>query len=377
LLVVPQEEEIGGVAAAIGNLANYLRDRGHDVFFFHPAETLCLRRRMTKLGFRGFRLRLQMPVEQRSPALTVPVFVALLPILLLQLLYLLWRYRIQVINVHYPVDRFVYFAVCRSLLPVSLITSIHGADVFPNGTRAGRYSRWLKFLLATTDRIVAPSKRFRDDFLNVFPELAAKTTFIHHGVNLHEMKALCGDHPIDRGSPYILCISAYKEQKALDVLIRAFPEVSRKHPSIRLTLVGAGHLRREMETLARSLGIGDRVEFLGPKSRREVAQLLRGCEVFVLPSRSETFGIVILEAMAYEKPIVATSVGGIPEIIESGKNGVLVEPDDPAALSEAITAVLDGRELKHSIARNGYRTVERHFRNEYSGSAYEAVFARS
>lgn len=375
LLVVPQDEEIGGVASAVGNLAKYLRTQGHDVFFMHPAAAILLKRKTTRLGFPGFDLRLQMPIEERHPLIGICAFLVLFPMLLVQLVHVLLKHKIDVINVHYPVDRFVYLALCRRILPITLITSVHGADVFPDGRLIGRSSRRFRFLLASSDRIVAPSRQFQNDFLTAFPELSPKTIFIHNGVNLAEMKALDTNDTRYSSAPYVLCISGYKEQKAIDVLVRAFGEVHEKNPSIRLIVAGGGDLRPQLEALAISLGINEQIELLGPQGRAEVARLLRGCEVFVLPSRFETFGIAILEAMAHEKPIVATTVGGIPEIIENGKNGILVQPDNPSALAEAITLVLQNQDLKRSIAREGYVTVRKHFCSEHTGSAYEAVFA--
>ena len=376
LLVIPQDEEIGGVASTVGNLAKYLRKQGHEVFFFHPAAAILLKKKTTRLGFPGFDLRLQMPVEERHPLIGISAFLLLFPILLLQLIRVVLKYRIQVINVHYPMDRFAYFALCRRILPIALITSVHGADVFPDGRSIGQSSRSLKFLLASSDRIVAPSWRFQKHFLTAFPELSRKTIFIHNGVNLAELAALGTDETGHSSTPYVLCISGYKEQKAIDVLVRAFKLVNKENPSTKLILVGAGHLRGQLEALAISLGINEQIEFLGPQGRTEIARLLRGCEIFVLPSRFETFGIVILEAMAYRKAVIATTVGGIPEIIESGKNGILVEPDNPNALAKAINSVLLNQELRGSLAHEGYLTVRKDFRSEQTGSAYECVFER-
>jgi len=123
------------------------------------------------------------------------------------------------------------------------------------------------------------------------------------------------------------------------------------------------------------LGIADKVEFLGRQGRIKVVELLQGCQVFVLPSRSEPFGIVLIEAMACRKPIVATKVGGIPEIIENGRNGILVEPDDDKALADALLTVLKDANLQRQVAENGHATVLERFRSEHTGFAYEALFA--
>jgi len=376
LFVVPQDEESGGVASVVGNLARYLTDQGHQVFSFHPTAAMLLKRKTTKLGFAGFGLRLQMPFGERHPAISILLFIFLFPVGMYQLIRFIFKHKIQVINVHYPADPFVYFALCRRLLPLRLITSIHGADVFPNGKPRQYYPRAFKLLLSSSDLIVAPSVKFRRDFLTVFPQFNFMTAVIHNGIKLTDFEAPYTNPPRETTAPYVLCISAYKEQKAIDVLIRAFKRVVDAHPVVRLVLVGAGPLLGSLENLAASLGIQQKIDFLGPKPRNEVPSLIHGCQVFCLPSRFETFGIVILEAMACKKPVVATTAGGIPEIVENGETGILVEPDDPQALGEALLMMLGDGDLQRDLAANAYRIVRERFQSDDTGSAYEAVFTQ-
>src|SRR5262249_37925675 len=145
-------------------------------------------------------------------------------------------------------------------------------------------------------------------------------------------------------------------------------------PTLKLLLVGDGPLRGELERLALSLGITDRIRFLGLRGRDQVARLIHGCEVFVLPSRSEPFGIVLIEALGCKKPVIATTVGGIPEIIENGKSGILVEPDNPEALAAALTSVLQNESLRLAMACAGNARVREKFSTENTGSSYEALF---
>jgi len=374
LLATPNDEALGGVAYVIGNLARDLQKRGHEIVFLFPGKSIVMRPKTTQFGCRGFELRMQRPLGERNPAISLPAFLILFLIAMVQLIRLSRKCRIQIINVHYPTDCLFYLALCRRILRLSLVTSVHGADVFPGGKPQARYSLGYRFLLSSSDLIVAPSRRLQEDVVRLFPALKDRTLFIHNGVDLGELDGSRSHTKVAR-EPYILCISAYKEQKAIDVLLRAFKLVQRTDASVKLVLAGAGHLRRELEQLAKDLGIRQRVEFLGLQTRPEVAGLLRDCRVFVLPSRFETFGIAILEAMAFKKPVIATRVGGIPEIIEHGKNGILVEADDSDALATALIAVLGDRALQFELATNGSRTVRERFRSEQTSAAYEAVFA--
>jgi glycosyltransferase involved in cell wall biosynthesis len=374
LLVLPSDEEFGGVTSVAGNLARYLQSRGHEVIFLHPANGILLKRKTTKWGFRGFELRLQPPFGERHPIISILAFPILFPLAMYQLMRLIRRHRIQIINIHYPGDGFFYFGLCRRILPIVLITSVHGADFFPNGSPKTRYSQVIRFLLRSSDRIVAPSRSYQEDFLTIFPDLKDNTTFIHNGVNLAELNDSSRNGTRNGQDPYVLCIAQHIEKKGLDVLLHALRRLQCMNLSLKLVLVGDGPLRQQLQMLAASLGIKDKVEFLGQRGRADVVELLRGCEVFVLPSRSEPFGIAIIEALACGKPVVATSVGGIPEIIENRKNGILVEPNNPNALAEGLLTVLKSQALQRVITSNGYLTVQERFRCENTGSSYEAIF---
>ena len=159
------------------------------------------------------------------------------------------------------------------------------------------------------------------------------------------------------------------------MLLRAFALIHDKVPSLKLVLAGDDPLHGQLKHLASALGIANKVEFLGRQGRTQGAILLHGCEVFVLPSRSEPFGIVLVEAMACKKPIVATTAGGIPEIIENQENGILVEPDDEKGLAEALITVLKDENLRMNIAAKAFSTVCERFRVDKTGMGYEALFA--
>jgi glycosyltransferase involved in cell wall biosynthesis len=376
LIAAPHDEEVGGVSYVVGNLAKYFKSRGHDIVFVFPGRAFRAKQRVTRLGFRGFEIRMQVAFGVRHPVISIPAYVVRFPVGLYQLLRLIRKYRIQIINVHYPMGCFYYLALCSRLLSIPLVTSIHGADVFPKGKKSISHPRELNFIFSSSKLIVTPSNAFKKHFLSFCPALRSKTRFIHNGVDLFEIFELSRlVVPIESASvSYVLCVSAYKEQKAIDTLIRAYHRVNAVHPSVKLVLVGAGELRQQLETLAASLGLQQRIEFVGPQARQAIIRLLLGCRVFVLPSRFETFGIAILEAMACAKPVVATNVGGIPEIIDHGATGLLVRPDDPEGLAEAIVKILSEPDLAAKLARNALVTAQKKFKFENTGEAYEAVY---
>jgi len=375
LLVAPDGGEIGGVASVIGNLSRSLQRQGHEVSLFYTGPSTFLRTKTTKAGLPAFELNLQMPFGTRNPILSLILFLIRFPLAMYQMIRLIKRQKIQIVNIHYPADIAWYFALCRKLLSFALVTSVHGADLFPGGREKEKYSWAIRFLLNISDRIVAPSRGFQQDVVRVFSSLKDKIVFIHNGVNLAELYDSYSETVPHFDDPYLLCIAMHNPKKGLDVLLRAFALIQDSHQSLKLVLAGDGPLRSELETLASALGIRDKVHFLGKQGRAVIVKLIKGCELFVLPSRSEPFGLVLAEAMAFKKPVVATTVGGIPEIIRNGVDGILVEPDKPSLLAEAVLKILRDQQLRQSLASSGYTTVTTHFNSEKTALSYESLFS--
>ena len=140
-------------------------------------------------------------------------------------------------------------------------------------------------------------------------------------------------------APVAVSIGRHVPEKGYRHLIDAAALIERAKPGVHWVLVGNGELRNELEAQTRRLGLGSRVHFTG--WRDDVADVLALADVFVVPSESEGFGRVLVEAMSMSRAVVATAVGGVPDIVLAGETGVLVAPADPAALAEAVHALLD------------------------------------
>ncbi|MCI0706866.1 MAG: glycosyltransferase family 4 protein [Ignavibacteriae bacterium] len=169
-------------------------------------------------------------------------------------------------------------------------------------------------------------------------------------------------------------------QKGQEMLLLAAPEILKRHPDTALVIAGdetageKGYAAR-LHELARRLGIERSVVFLPFTDR--VAEFMSALDVFVLPSFSETFGYVLVEAMAMEKPVVATNAGGVPEIIEHGKTGFLVEPRDPAALAQAVILLIEDDTLSVSLGRTARaKALQQYDINRCAQQLLEAISAQ-
>jgi glycosyltransferase involved in cell wall biosynthesis len=181
---------------------------------------------------------------------------------------------------------------------------------------------------------------------------ASKVDVIANGVDCAAFSPRRSTRPLRR----IVMVANLRREKGHDTLIDAAPRVLAAHPDATFLLVGDGSLRDALRRRVAARGLDHAVEFAG--EREDVAALLAASDVFVLPSRSEASPNGLLEAMATGLPIVASTVGGIPELIDSGVDGILVEPDRPATLADALVDVMDRPEWARVLGRAARERAE-------------------
>jgi len=160
----------------------------------------------------------------------------------------------------------------------------------------------------------------------------------------------------------LMAVGSLKAIKGVDVLLDAFAPIVKSEPRARLVIVGDGPDRAALEARARELNIAGQVTFLG--LRDDVHALLRIADALVLASRTEALPTVILEAMASGLPVVASNVGGVPEMVEPDRSGLLVAPENAAALSDALRCVVASEEVRRRLGERGRAIVQERFRIE-------------
>jgi D-inositol-3-phosphate glycosyltransferase len=170
------------------------------------------------------------------------------------------------------------------------------------------------------------------------------------------------DLPVSQ--PLVGVLGRLDPQKGQDEFLRSLPSVLERRPDVCYVIAGdetqgEDGYRAHLVDLARELGVAEHVRFL--PFTENVAEFLAAIDVFVLPSYSETFGLVLIEAMAMQKPVVATSAGGVPEIVENGWDGILVPPRDEKALATAITLLLKNSTLRVSLSRHAREDARKRF----------------
>ncbi|MGE5850235.1 MAG: glycosyltransferase family 4 protein, partial [Candidatus Methylomirabilota bacterium] len=224
------------------------------------------------------------------------------------------------------------------------------------------------------DVVVSTSRYSRKRIVQAYGVPAAKVVIVPELIDLSAwtQEALpCGAAGTD--PPAILTVAHMYPRKNLGLLLNAFACLRDAGVPFQGWLVGDGPSRRAWERLRDSLGLQDRVTFLGTIPRRQLLERYRQAAIFCLPSRQEGFGIVFLEAMACGKPIVAARAAAVPETVADGENGFLVDPDDPEALARALIALLREPELCQEMGEAARRMVERYRADRVAGLFLDTV----
>jgi glycosyltransferase involved in cell wall biosynthesis len=213
--------------------------------------------------------------------------------------------------------------------------------------------RW-PFIFA--DRVIAVSEWTKHDIAKYGVDLGNIVT-IHNGVDVGEFKprGRLPDRSLVGDGGRLLFVGRLVPQKGISYLLDAMPLILRDHPGARLVLVGRGSLCDSLRRKASAMGLGESVVFSGYMEEDELKEAYGACDLFVLPSTVEPFGIVVAEAMASGKAVVCTDSGGVREIVADGVNGFLVPPGDPAALAERLSFLLSDHGTRGRMGREGRR----------------------
>lgn len=280
---------------------------------------------------------------------------------------LLKDHRPSLIHAHFGIEG-VYALPLAKRLDIPLITTFHGFDALLRTPALMGSPDWAQYRLFRSGLardgalFICVSAFIRDRVLAMgFP--AARTRIHYIGVDCDTIRAR---DPAEE-TPTVLHVARLVEFKGTQYLIRAFAAQARMRTETRLVIIGDGPLKRRLRALARSLGLGERVSFLGARPHAEVRAWMRKAALLVLPSvrtitgRVEALGQVLLEAAASGVPVIGSREGGIPESVIDGRTGFLVPARDPDALARRMIELLDDSTLRYRMGAAARAHVERNF----------------
>ncbi|HLI11165.1 MAG TPA: glycosyltransferase family 4 protein [Alphaproteobacteria bacterium] len=288
---------------------------------------------------------------------------------------MLKKHAVEVVNPHYIGLEYFSFLLLRrlGLFRGRIVLSYHGSDL-ATLNRSGRLPRILHaMMLGMADGAVAVSRSMLGSIPN------AKV--FHNGLDVRYFLGRAEPCPLPEatvGKELVVCVANFEGTKGQDVLVRAFERVAAQYPSSHLVLAGRdSSFRIDIERQIDRFGLRDRVTLLIDLPNAKVASLMQRAAMVALPSRSEAFGIVILEAGAARTPVVASRVGGIPEIITHNETGLLVPPDDDVKLADAIGQLLSDGEKRERMGMALHAAVVSEFTWEATYRKYEHMLSCS
>ncbi len=241
-------------------------------------------------------------------------------------------------------------------LHLPYVVSVHGLDAFSTEQVRGRAGEWARRIslrvYQASRRAICISERVREQVLEGTGR-TTRTSVVYNGVDPEIFSP--GSEPA--GDLRVLSVGNLISIKGHDVLLRAVATLSSEFKELTLDIIGDGVERPRLQQLAHELQIPQRVRFLGRRSRAEVAEAMRRCTVFALPSRYEGLGCVYLEAMSSGKPVIGCRGQGIAEIIQQGSNGFLVGPDNEKELALALGMLLRDESLRRRVGTAARDTI--------------------
>jgi glycosyltransferase involved in cell wall biosynthesis len=285
------------------------------------------------------------------------------------------RHRVDVLHLHLPRAGVLGRFVGRRLALHPVVYTEHNVW-HAYGLLVRRLNQWT---MPWADHVVAVSDEVRRCML-AHGVPGERVTTIPNGIDVTTLApphgpALRGMLGLPPGTPVVGVVANLHPRKGLDTLVAALPHLLRVRPDARAVLIGrddgeAATLRR----LAARAGVGASLHLLGPRS--DAVALMCQFDVFVLPSRVEGLPVALLEAMALERPVVVTPVGGVPEVVRDGKDGLHVPVDQPKALAEAIHLLLRSPEVAAALGRSAAARVRGEFGLERMVDAHARLYER-
>jgi len=281
------------------------------------------------------------------------------------------KHGIDILHAHLAAPEGFVGCLAKKSIEKPLVVTLHGADILTEST-IGYGDRLRKDfaekvgkVFQCADKVIAASMAVRSEALKVGCP-AGKLVHIPNGVDTQRFNTRLDGKLIKKelgikDRHVVFTLRALVPKNGVEYFVRSAKMVVKKFPKVTFIIGGDGFLRHHLQELTGNLGLSDNIIFTGWISQKALPLYFSACDVFVIPSIIEAFGLVTVEAMACGKPVVGTNVGGIPDTIENAKNGYLVPPRDPQGLAEKILLLLENPALSERMGIEGRRMAEEKF----------------
>ena len=270
--------------------------------------------------------------------------------------------KLDILHVHYAIPHAISAFLAKQILhdsDIKVITTLHGTDI----TLVGRDESYLpitRFGIEASDGVTAVSnalKRETYEYLNPSKEIEVIPNFVDPARFVKTQSSIC--NMFTRNNERLLChVSNFRPVKRIFDVIQVYEKVRKKVPS-KLLMIGDGPDRSRAEAYCRTHGLTEDVQFIGNVANLEA--VVSSCDLFLLPSETESFGMAALEALALEVPVIATRVGGLPEVVIDGEVGYLLPLGDVDGMADRAIEILQNQDLRQKLGRAARRHAIENF----------------
>jgi N-acetyl-alpha-D-glucosaminyl L-malate synthase BshA len=358
----------GGSGAVATELGLALAERGHEVHFVSYDQPFRLDHFRERVFFHEVEME-DYPLFEHPPY-SLALAVALHDTAR--------KHELDLLHMHYAIPHATSAWIAHEMLgeqtDLKIVTTLHGTDITLVGLHPS-FHAITRFSILKSHGLTAVSEFLRRETVRDFrvPEQRIEvipnfidTSIYRPGLEPSHRATLAPD-----GEKIVMHISNFRAVKRVEDVVAIFARMSAEHPA-RLVLVGDGPERPRVLLRAEELGVRDKVLFLGKHT--SVHELLSCADLFLLPSASESFGLVALEAMACGAPVVASNIGGLPEVIEAGTTGYMFDVGDIQGMAEAGVRVLADDDLRASMSEAGRVLAEERFSADRVVPLYEQYY---
>lgn len=285
------------------------------------------------------------------------------------------KYDAKVVHFTFAIEGYSVLAMQAREMGLKVVTTFQGADV--NMTLSDPATSFIvEDIVRASHHVTVVSRTLFDRLTLAIPDVASRLSLIHNGVpNSFALAAralLATDPPSPRWD--ILLVGQLIPRKGGDVLLDALALVREKVPTVRLAFAGNGSFEGELRAQIERLGLGANVEFLGEISRSNISSVYRATRLIVIPSRSEGLPLVLIEALWLGVPVIASAVDGLPEVVLDDVNGLLVPPEDPRALANALLRMLLDAALYRRLSEGARASIADRYSPEAITARYLEVY---
>jgi len=358
----------GGSGIVATELGKELADRGHEIHFISASLPMRLNPAQPNIRF------------HEVEAATYPVFdhAPYTLALAVKMAEVAEMYNLDIMHCHYAIPHSVSAFLAKSMLSprrLPVVTTLHGTDITLVGAERS-YLPITRFSIEQSDGVTAVSRYLKDatrDVIGAKKEIEVIYNFVNCEKYRPSPDSALRERFAPAGEPILIHISNFRAVKRPADVVEIFGKVREKIPAA-LLMIGDGPERGQAERRAREKRLDDCAHFLG--KQENIEQWLGISDILLLPSEMESFGLVALEAMACEVPVVASRVGGIPEVVSDGDEGCLAEVGDVTGMADRVLHILQQPRLRMEMGRRAREKARTFFSSDAIISAYEAHYRR-